>query len=260
MINKAKIPKIQFGIRFALLIILVLGMALAAQLWYSNLQSAKKWRKIEAAFSQLESLDQASGVELIRVVNALHNLGRDDALDVLARFLKEHEHEFRRQQILADIVPLLFGRKDPEDLLPSPTKNGFSYELIDEEWTNRLTIEDDIPFQRFRIGGSTISSCRRNYLLDWASNCGQFRETPLTPGDSPLEAAERLFARDTELNEAFIKEQVLQYVRHMFPKDKISEFFDRSNNVKWSRLKQSCNEFTIFWDKERQRFMNEKAK
>ncbi len=143
---------------------------------------------------------------LIRAVNGLHALGKEQALAVLRRYFefieliadpkRSWEYDIKPKRIFL-ITRLLFVRNDSNpqmpklllgqpDVEPSPT---------DKSWPLfPLAIERQIPF--FIIQGYSIGGRGANPLphLEYCQQKCRLRHQPLEPETSPIVAAESLLA------------------------------------------------------------------
>jgi HEAT repeat protein len=146
---------------------------------------------------ELELLNRASGwprndgntVDLINAVNALHRLGKEEALRSLERYL-ELEGKCCRypDQTLFWIAALLFEPIRPDELIHVPT-TAFLWEEDDVYGQWPLEVVDDIPFiLPSRWHPENVEHPRS--MLVWASRHAVLREKPLIPRANPLEAAE----------------------------------------------------------------------
>jgi hypothetical protein len=139
-----------------------------------------------------------NGVDLIRAVNALQPLGKEQALRVLEQYvdLTQDSEYGSDQEIVFWIIRLLFEAALIGDRIPSP---GIAVWLDDRElpeamkWPlNPMTVEGDIPFMvGYRIGMSGPPEHRSAHIR-WARLHGVIREEPLVPKVNPPAGAEAI--------------------------------------------------------------------
>jgi hypothetical protein len=192
---------LQWSLRSSLAAMLVLGVAFA---WWGA--KLRKEARIKNAV-QLISVspgwwvtDDYDPIAVVRAVNALYGLGRHDAIKALRQFAKENPTDGgpdARLEALRVIIPLLFGRADPEDKFPSARAydDPGVYRLDQREWpffTGLIFVEGDIPFHLVPAGGFSGSMGDFSYAIDWAEKSGRFRSSPLMPTDSLFAAADQL--------------------------------------------------------------------
>ena len=129
-----------------------------------------------------------NSVALIRAVNHLHAMGREEAVRVLRDYAARNfdTGDWR----LAPIVQLLFSPVDPKGMVPPREW----YDLQQESW--RVTdvgiiVCGDIPF--YVLDGFTLEGWipQTTALVEWAAQYGRFRTEPLRPTTNASEAAEQ---------------------------------------------------------------------
>jgi hypothetical protein len=228
--------------------------------------------------------DEYDPIALVRAVNALHVLGREEAIEALRRFAKEYPSNGGpddRHEALRLIIPLLFDRLNPEDRFPSaPVGPEGHYRLDQKEWpffSDFVIVEDDIPFHVVWTMGFSGEMRDNSYAIDRAQAHGSFRATPLRPLDSPFDAADRLIdklirsekdpavAYDV-LVKRHIREQTLRSVSHLLPAGETVKFRwkeirspnqwrDLASDDNWALLKKTCDPMHIRWSHRRQAYV-----
>ena len=149
---------------------------------------------------------------VIRVVNCLHSLGRQQAIALLRQIAPEerstvHDPEDTEEaeevtkyedslwdaQSVSTIVPLLFEVEQGGVVPPAVW-----YDKDKRQWSigcGVLVVQDGIPFNACDVWQLEGSLGTTLPLVDWAAAHGKLRETPLDPQDDPLQAADVLYAR-----------------------------------------------------------------
>ncbi len=107
-------------------------------------------------------------VSLIRAVNQLHQLGRNDALVALEQFEKTYSNEGYTgpHQSLGLVMPLLFDRRNPDEKYPrrkykwdpsevSESGGSVGIELDQDSWSIMIMVEDGIPFHTVKIDAAS---------------------------------------------------------------------------------------------------------
>ncbi|HEY2412713.1 MAG TPA: hypothetical protein VGI40_10745 [Pirellulaceae bacterium] len=279
----------QWSLRSFLIAIVVIATGLA---WWS----AKRRREarinnavrlIASSPSYLGSDQDFDQIGIVRAVNALHALGKADALDAMRRYTKQYPAVLNssdyqiwletsyRYQSLRTIIPLLFDRRDPEDRYPIHGDNigafqlpsvEFDWRVDDWRWfAGRFVVESDIPFQRSAVRGYDDSS-DLTYVINWAEQYGRLRESPLRPADNPFDAADRVVAIHKDwVDKESIRYQVFLAIAHLVPESEGKEFdlreWDRgghplalSDDANWERLKALRSELGIRWNAQKQAY------
>jgi hypothetical protein len=285
---------IQWSLRGFLLAILAFAVGFA---WYgARLRREARINnavRLIAASPGWFHADQYDPIALIRAVNTLHTIGKDDALEALTRFAKNnpsHGPPDEPHERMRLIIPLLFGRVDPEDRLPSlfaSDLSGTRYRLENREWYTDyfVTVVRDIPFHRSQGIGFAGAMEDFSYAIDWAKRYARFRTTPLRPADSPFDAADRLIlelkweadrpgGRPEQVDgvRRHIREQVAKCVAHLLPPDEADKYLywrnwdinrglvgedyrDLHRDDNWAALRQACEALNIQWSAQRQAYV-----
>jgi hypothetical protein len=218
-------------------------------------------------------------IALVRAVNALQGLSKEDAIAALRRFAARYPSfgdPHSPHMSLTLVMPLLFERMDPEDEYPS------LWITARADWQGFLSIYDDIPFRRGHVSlmgqeGDKID------LIDWADTHGRLRTAPLRPGDDPFQAAEKateLWAARREndglptkiispVEDAQTKEFATRTMREeglrcVAPLLGIADgklpYLGSRNDAEWLRLKTECHRLGIRWSEQQQQYVATKQK
>lgn len=114
---------IQWRLRSLLVVMLLFGVAFAW--WGAKLRREARLKeavRLVAASPGWFPRDDYDPIALVRAVNALHALGKEDAVEALRRFANEYPSNHGpndSHEALRLIIALLFDRADPEDRFPS---------------------------------------------------------------------------------------------------------------------------------------------
>jgi hypothetical protein len=278
---------VQWSLRSFLIAIVVIAAGLAW--WSAKLRREARInnavRLIASSPSYLGSDQDFDQIGIVRAVNALHALGKADALDAMRRYTKQYPvvlnssddeiwlETSRRYQSLRTIIPLLFDRRDPEDRYPIHGADidafqlpsvSFDDRIDDWRWlAERFIVESDIPFQRSSLRGYDDSS-DLTYVINWAEQFGRLRESPLRPTDNPFEAADRVVAIHKDfVDKECVRYQVFLAITHLLPESEGKKFdlreWDRgghplslSDDANWVYLKEVCRPLGIRWNDQKQ--------
>lgn len=224
--------------------------------------------------------DEYNPITLVRAVNHLRSLGKDDAIAALRAFArlapvesssvrhrKTASIDTTDQQRLCLIIPLLFERKNPE--VKFPTNEDFSHDGSDEWWDFRVSVEDDIPFHNTKIVGRTgPPDPPRGYLVEWAAKHGKLREKPLRPADDPLAAADSLYAKLAakepdwhplyeDILRTHVRHQAWRIVAPFMESERAKNWPGGLDDTEWQELKAKAERLNIRWSEERQEYVTE---
>jgi hypothetical protein len=275
---------VQWSLRSLLLLMLLLGAGLG--LWGAKMRREARLteaiRLITASSSWFPG-DGYDPIDLVRAVNALYGLGKTDAIEALRRFAKQYPSNHRpddRHEALRLIIPLLFERADPEDRYPSESRENdhAAYQLDQKTWpfpSSHICVEDDIPFQRAESIRFSSEMKDFSYAIDWAEKCGRLRASPMTPANSPFDAADRLIDEITKPKDGrvvpydantdlHIREQVLRAISHLLPAEVAAKYqsvpgagpngwHNLAHDDHWETLKNECGRTR--WNVERQAYV-----
>ncbi len=283
---------LQWSLRSLLILMLLLGVGFA---WWGGRLRREAHIKdavhLIAASPGWFGNDDYDPISLVRAVNAVHALGRSDALVALRRFAKEYPSTGRpddRHEALRFVIPLLFDRQNPEDRFPeiSPDSLPWWPHLGRTDWpyySTLIRVMDDIPFKRDSINGFGGSMEDFSYAIDWAEKSGRLRAVPLMPADDPFAAADREMidlarisggdAEKVSYLTGSIRDQVLRAVVHLLPDDETDKYDPAKNYVdfqwregyrplsddaNWEALKKICQPLGIRWSAEEEAYVTTK--
>ena len=213
------------------------------------------------------------GVALIRAVNALQKLPKDEALRVLEEFISltnDFEY-FDDQEVVFWIVRLLFEPVRLDERIPTPmiavylVGGEFGEDFADAYlWPlNPMELVDDIPFMvgmRFGMGGMPEHPSSH---IEWARRHCVMRDAPLRPTNNPLAAADKLlnsrkFARlnedmtrqSTELIRAHAMAMVASNLQPLPERRR-----DRAEaQADWEERRKEAAKVGVKWDEAADRF------
>ena len=207
--RRLRLPTSAFALLLAFSIVLVFGPQHCAAQSRTDSTLAHARQLICETPSPFDFPD---ALAVIRVVNCLHSLGKEQAIALLreiapedrrggivcdpesteyAEALAKHGDSLWDAKRVCTIVPLLFdvepgGTPPPEDWYD---KGKWQWPY----WCGAFVVEDGIPFNtsgEWDLGGSLSTTLP---LVDWAAAHGKLRETPLVPHGDPLAAADTLY-------------------------------------------------------------------
>jgi hypothetical protein len=225
--------------------------------------------------------EEADPVALVRAVNHLHALGKDQALETLRAYVQyatakadSEENKSPRktvpdQQRLCYIIPLLFVPVDEKVELPSLSSD--TTRRTKKNWEGfDISLHGDLPFHSVAVAfRSGPPDPPRGYLVRWAARNGRLRDKPLRPTDDPLKAAdevcERLLKVEAEgsgygdVLKNHIRQQAWRTIKPLFPEEARARFsgwlFDDDRN--WKPLKDAAAKLKIRWSETKQRYFAE---
>jgi hypothetical protein len=227
---------------------------------------------------ELELIDAAAcwpfsdpkGVELIRAVNALRPLGKDQALATLEKYVeltKDSQYTFDGQEIVFWIIRLLFEPIRLEDRIPSPAIAVFLVEDNSPEahfWPlNPIELVEGIPFmvgRRIGLGGHPEHPSSH---IQWARRHGVIRDEPLIPTKNPLAAAEALLTspRFRQLDEwaresgtDSIRSQALAMIGDLVKPLPKKHRTKSQQNLDWADRLAEAEKLQIHWDPKQEKF------
>ncbi len=271
--------KIRYGITSLLTLTLIIAVVFA-YLSYRQRREAQ----INAAIpliAQFEQLNNDNPASVIRAINALHELGKDGALECLKRYDEQslwtlvsensRTHQRYPPENVKTCVQLLFPRQNEKEKIPVYSGE-WQYELVLEEWNPGIEVVSGIPFstnvQLIRRGCFAYS---RSYAIQWARDHGAIRDSKLVPADNPFSVAESMIPRLTKtkletyrnqkeilqkipsLTTDRIQQQVFAMIRPLLP-----EFEPPPKNgygfpawsqypERWEELKERCKQKGLKW-------------
>jgi len=196
---------------------------------------------------------------LVRTVNCLQSLGKDDAIEALRLFLAQHplgSDNVGDHQCLEIVVPLLFKRRNEHDRLPMPVDVHGEYKLVHTEWPIWVSTESDLPFDIVPASEQEYRPIDRTYLINWADQRGVLRARPMRPTDDIAAAAESLMEKlissdgshidDDSTLANYIRLQAMFCILHCWDTKYIE--VDGSDIDQWRAFKVDCKRLKIKWN------------
>lgn len=237
---------------------------------FPGLPFAEEFSLINAS-PDLLGMNSPSPVALVRVVNYLHGLGKDRAIEVLREYVKyapaeeSSNQKVASQQRLLSILPLLFVPLKADAELPPPfrrpeTRGEAAWQPI------YFSLEGDLPFHKENFGGRTgMPDPARGYLVEWADKHARLRDKPLHPSDDPLKAADALCQTLLKDNEdqtgayaeglkMHMRQQARRSIEHLFPAAKKKRWSEWVIEDEWQPLKDAAAKLKIRWDEKGQAY------
>jgi hypothetical protein len=218
-----------------------------------------------------------SGVDLIRAVNALQKLGKEQTLATLEEYVEltdsaAYQDYGSDQEIVFWIIRLLFEPIQPGDRIPAPA---IAVVLEDSQFAdamkwplNPLEVVDGVSFMvghQIAMGGMPEHPSSH---IDWARRQGVIREKPLSPTANPLQAAEAILAsRRFKSLDKFSREKVVVSLRlqahamvsgHVQPIRKNE--FEKIDDERWKACLEESTRLGIHWDVQLEKFVTEQTK
>ncbi|MFO0943657.1 MAG: hypothetical protein U0930_23220 [Pirellulales bacterium] len=193
---------------------------------------------------------------IIRAVNALHRLGKKNAVAAIEEHLNmlregdqgsvgEDDHVFT-------ILRILFEPIDPSAKFPIP--GNFSAKVygkeVEKEWPlNPIVLVGDIPF-RYHCGtGHSGHPEVAELHLEFVKQSCVLRERPLKPTLNPIQAAELLCESQKIrlLDNNYDRPQAIDAIREQA----ISMFPEEFRKQKWNSVYEDAAKLILEWDDER---------
>ena len=192
---------------------------------------------------------------IIRAVNALHRLGKQQAVAAIEEHLKmlgggdlssfgEEEHVFT-------ILRVLFEPVDPTAKFPVPRNFSASVDgEVEKEWPlNPVVLVAGIPFKYHRsMGGSGTPEIAASHLEFVKQSC-VLRERPLKPTLNPIQAAEVLCESQKVqlLDKEYSRPQAIDAIREQA----ISMLQKKYREQEWNSVSETAGKLILVWDDER---------
>lgn len=225
--------------------------------------------------TSLMGWDRPNPVALVRAVNDLRGLGKEQAIATLRAYVRYapvappwKDVHLPDQQRICWIVPLLFAPADEWVRLPSLGRDP-------KEWSRggwkglNISEEGDLPFHDSAANGRTgTPDPPRQYLVEWADKHGVLIKEPLRPTNDPLLAADKLC--DSLLDDAerrvgrsykerlrvHVRLQARRTIEHLFPADERMRWDnDQLSDGDWQKLKAAAENLKIRWDEKEQGYV-----
>ena len=222
---------------------------------------------------------------IIRTVNHLQPLKKERVIEILDEYthvapgesyplLSNSELGGYCQTKLRSIMSVLFVPRAPEQGIPQRPKGSFFPYAISSEWPQSLVaLSGGIPFQTIQIGvrtGEPIGSCR--FLLDWARDNCDLRESPLVPTHQPRVAAKELIEKHNirypqawnKLKAADLEVQIQNMLKYIDQPCNNSRGIQTNNNTLGSSSSRklsltmaiSMRYASVRWDTVKQNYVN----
>jgi hypothetical protein len=214
---------------------------------------------------------------LIHAVNALHALGKEQALARMREYIVMTQTPpiewwyFDERPVVAWIATLLFEPIEHETLLPPLFGGGYAEDdsAYYENWPQfPWAVVHDVPFQIQFFDELGEQGYEIPLHLDWVERHCVLREEPLQPSVNPLVAAEIILSSpqvsalegfDREQVESALRDQAMSMVEGLLPPIEFPRGsfggWDTEAQIQWhDRVEQSI-ELGITWDEERQEFV-----
>ena len=219
---------------------------------------------------------QSTGVDLIRAVNAIRQLGKEKGLGTLEEFLKllGGENYFGdRHNTVVWIIQLAFESDPSKEKIPFPDVRDC---LIHRDSPERqswpldpIELSDDVPFKvtGFIVGGKMALNYSKPHLA-WAHENGVIRDGQLIPSSDPLVAAQAiLLSPKFQQLEESAQREVAQWIpgQAMSMVPDLVEQFRKTRPIKlgdvidyeaeWVALLEYSKQFEITWDQQNENFV-----
>jgi hypothetical protein len=209
-----------------------------------------------------------NGVDLIRAVNALQRLGKQQALATLEEYVEAtNSYDYSGEQdIVFWIIRCLFEPIRLDERIPIPAIAVHLEESAN--WPlNPIAIVDDIPFMigmQIGMGGAPEPPSAQ---IKWARRHGVVRDRPLKPTANPLLAARAILGSQAFLQldrssrtEAtrLLRLQAMSMVADALPPELTRHDEHTIERRQWRALIQDAQARPIRWDVDREQFV-EKA-
>lgn len=210
--------------------------------------------------------------KLIRAVNALQPLGKEQALKTLEKYIEMRREvdEYFEPEIVFWIIRVLFEPIELDQQIPTPGVAVFMNDRHfpkQSRWPlNPMALVDDIPFMLgSQIGSSGIPEFPSSHINFARTRC-VIRDKPLRPTRNPIAVAQSIFnnKRFTALrdhsfgnNENFIREQAIAMVADLVGPlpDPYDDIPDKPEEEVWESKINLAKELGIQWNTEKQKFI-----
>lgn len=194
-------------------------------------------------------------VPLVRVVNYLHSLGKQNAVLAVKEFINRSGDAIGDTMCLHLVVPLLFS---------TTRYDGASFEGHYGHYARfSIELQNDIPFNIDPSDGGEGGFGSNDFLVEWAIKSGKLRHRPLRPADNPLDAADQLLSNitDRDVHNRLLRSVRIQAWRAIAPLlDPLIENPDRDGPSVtkrgdwWEQVKADVASKHIRWDEKKQEY------
>lgn len=225
-------------------------------------------------------------IPLVRAVNALLPLGKNDAMSLLRTYCDffEAKGDYPPSGASAramHVARLLFVNKDGTGITRAPAIGSFLVEIPQDsrEWPLfPLAVSGDIPFEvAMGVMLMGVAESARGYL-DYLDDCCDLRPSPLRPADNPCLAADELLASEAwkEIRfqgeeegrkwsqsehwlAAIVRRQALCAVAHIYePMEDIQASLSYHGHYAWADHLKRVAELKPRWDVEQQKYVSDR--
>lgn len=220
----------------------------------------------------------ADATAIIKAVNGLQPLGKQEALDSLRRYVAiAPDGFFDNDRVAFDpanidqgnhrvafwIIRLLFEPAQAGTRIPQPMIGAavpHRPKADDGLWPLfPIELVDDVPFmiaEGWNLGGHPQHPSAH---IAWAERYGVIRDAPLRPADDPLAAADRLLSLPKSqrliVRTDHIRNQTWQFVANVLSMpDRDQRRFNEVTDNQWDNLRRTAAENHIHWDEKSQRY------
>ncbi len=193
---------------------------------------------------------------IIRVINALHRLGKQKAVAAIEEHLKMLREGDQRSSGEDDhvftILRVLFEPVDPTAKFPVP--RNFSASVygteVEKEWPlNPIVLVGDIPFRYHRSMGFTGLPEMAESHLEFVKQSCVLRERPLNPTLNPIQAAEVLCdsQKVRMLDKKYSQPEAIDAIREQA----ISMLPKKYREQEWNSVSETAGKQILVWEDER---------
>ena len=249
---------------------LLIAVALASVvLWFRAWRQAQRAQRVERGLELLVLVESEPPICIVRAVNYLHSVGREEALEILWEFHLKHGEQRSLNLALDYVIPNLF--ESDQGLKCPGVFQGGTYVFC-----------QGVPLCA-HWGGSAkfygVIDPDRSVLITWAESC-RLRDSPIDPVDNPFSAAEilvqrfreemarRFDERDlksgipkegivdgfTQMFEDQLHEQVFEMVKHLFPGTKEPDRGWRNSPGELHQWVLICKSKRLYWNASKQAY------
>jgi hypothetical protein len=223
-----------------------------------------------------------NGMALVRAVNGLHKLGKQQALAALREYVELAGANWNGEKPVDPanietgdhncvfwIIRSLFEPARAGTRIPKPAIGYLGPPKEDQMLWPLFPIElvDDVPFMV--ANGWSLEGVGEHPAshIEWAESYGVLRAEPLRPADDPMAVADRLLSLPkyrrlwvNDLSGREIKLQAWRMVADLLPKTTPAGRFNSLTADQWKQLRQYAADRKLRWDDTRQTFALESKK
>jgi len=259
--------------RRIVLSLMLMGIAAGlCALWQHTSDETYYWPELEAVSSYEDSY-QFNPLPLIRAVNLLQRLGKEEALNVIDGYLRSPTHQnLESQGKIFLVLRVLFDVPAQTNRMPKMFVG-----LIPDEPPNwklmpryPIIIQEDIPL--LVNVGVLLSGLPENPAehVKYFRQYGKVRGTPLVPANDPLQAVDRLIKSlplsiDGSINlkelQLRLEQQCLHLLASVYRKPR--EVLDLRRHVPYTfsglspqKVREEVSELKLHWDDRKQDYVS----